>query len=117
MTYEETLRGLVEALRGELAALDAGDIATLERTAAAKQSAIAAVAAFPVGPRDEETQALVEEGAMLCEQAALRVNLLLAGVERRLNALAAASGHGHQLRYGRNGRMTASYRGIDLHAG
>ena len=117
MTYQETLRSLVETLRGELDILDAGDVASLERTAAAKQSAIAAVAAYPVGPRDEETQALLEEGAALCEQAALRVNLLLAGVERRLNALAAVSGHGNQLRYGRNGRMTASYHGIDLQAG
>jgi hypothetical protein len=117
MTYQEKLRRLVEVLRGELEILDGGDIASLERTAAAKQSAIAAVAAYPAGPRDEESQALIEEGAALCEQAALRVNLLLAGVERRLNALAAASGHGRQLRYGRNGRMAASYHGIDLHAG
>lgn len=112
--YQQTLKNLNDALRAELAALEAGDIAALESSTPVKLAAISALQLSPLAERDAEIDALIHEGAALCEQAALRVNLLLAGVERRLNVLANAAGHAPELRYGKSGRMEAGYRKIDL---
>lgn len=112
--YQQTLRTLNDTLRSELAALEAGDIAALESSTPAKLAAISALQLSPIAERDSKTDALIREGAELCEQAALRVNLLLAGVERRLSVLARAAGHGPTQRYGRDGRIDSGYRSIDL---
>src|SRR3546814_8398264 len=74
--YQQTLRNLNEALRQELAALDSGDVAALESSTASKLAAISALQLSPLVAPDDETEALIHEGAALCEQAALRVNLL-----------------------------------------
>lgn len=112
--YRQTLRNLNDALRAELAALDAGDLGALESSTAAKLAAISALQLSPLVEPDAETEALIHEGAALCEQAALRVNLMLAGVERRLNMLARAAGHATEVRYGRDGRIDGGYRRLDL---
>jgi hypothetical protein len=113
--YLQTLRNLNDALRAELDALDSGDIAALESSTAAKLAAISALQLSPLAERDPEIDALIHEGAALCEQAALRVNLLLAGVERRLSVLARAAGHAPAVGYGRDGRVASGgYRSIDL---
>lgn len=112
--YQQTLRALNDTLRAELAALEAGDIRALESSTPAKLAAVSALQLSPIAERDPETDALIHEGAALCEQAALRVNLLLAQVERRLGVLARAAGHGQVARYGRDGRMDGGYRTVDL---
>lgn len=112
--YQQTLRTLNETLRAELKALEDGNIAALESSTPAKLAAISALQLSPIADRDAETDALIREGAELCEQAALRVNLLLAGVERRLSVLARAAGHGQSHSYGKNGRVAGGYRSIDL---
>lgn len=112
--YQQTLRKLNDALKAELEALDSGDIGALESSTAAKLAAISALQLSPVAERDAEIDALIHEGAALCEQAALRVNLLLASIERRLGVLAGAAGHGPAVRYGRDGRVDAGLRRVDL---
>lgn len=112
--YRQTLKTLNETLRAELAALESGDISVLESSTPAKLAAISALQLSPIVESDAETDALIREGAELCEQAALRVNLLLAGVERRLAVLSRAAGHAPEVRYGRNGRMDGGYRSLDL---
>src|SRR3546814_21171108 len=112
--YQQTLRNLNEALRQELAALDSGDVAALESSTASKLAAISALQLSPLVAPDDETEALIHEGAALCEQAALRVNLLLAGIERRLNVLAYAAGTAPAAAYGREGRTAGGYRRIAL---
>src|SRR3546814_15753297 len=86
--YQQTLRNLNEALRQELAALDSGDVAALESSTASKLAAISALQLSPLVAPADETEALIHAGAALCEQAALSVNLLLAGLERRAAVLA-----------------------------
>ncbi len=112
--YQQTLRNLNDALRAELAALEAGDLLALKSSTPAKLAAISALQLSPIADRDPEIDALIHEGAALCEQAALRVNLLLATVERRLSVLARVAGHAQNARYGRNGRIDNGYRSIDL---
>src|SRR3546814_17004601 len=70
--YQQTLRNLNEALRQELAALDSGDVAALESSTASKLAAISALQLSPLVAPDDETEALIHEGAALCEQAAIR---------------------------------------------
>src|SRR3546814_12839541 len=86
--YQQTLRNLNDTLRAELAALEAGDIRALESSTPVKLAAISALQLSPIAAHDAETEALLHEGAALCEQAAHRVNLLLATVERRPNGRA-----------------------------
>ena len=54
-----------------------------------------------------QEQVMREVGAYLDALASARVNMLMAGVERRLSALTAASGAAPSLCYGRNGRTAA----------
>src|SRR3546814_6431199 len=110
--YQQTLRNLNEALRQELAALDSGDVAALESSTASKLAAISALQLSPLVAPDDETEALIPEGAALCEQAALRVTLLLAGIERRLHGLAHAAGHAPAAAYGRDARIAGAYGSI-----
>ncbi len=99
---------LLAAMRAELAALDDGDTAAIAAATTAKLAALAAVQrgtstanAVPL-PR-----AALETARSLNALASARVNMLMAGVERRLSALTAASGAGPSLCYGRNGRTAA----------
>jgi hypothetical protein len=112
--YRETLRRLLEAMRAEVAALDAGDLTALEAGTAAKLAAVSALQLSPLSARDPEVDAMIQEGAELNAKAATRVNLLLAQTERRIEALAAAKGHAAPQRYGRNGRMAAPLRRVEL---
>lgn len=99
---------LLAAMRAELAALDDGDTAAISAATAAKLAALAAVRhhtsaanAAPV------SRAALETARSLNALASARVNMLMAGVERRLSAFTAASGATPALCYGRNGRTAA----------
>ncbi|UAJ08688.1 hypothetical protein [Polymorphobacter megasporae] len=94
---------LLTAIRDELAALDTGDAAAIERATAAKLAALGAArtgGAIPV--------ARLHEARALNALAATRTNMLLAGVDRRLAALTAAAGRGVAICYGRDGRTSAA---------
>lgn len=112
--YRDTLRRLIEAMRAEVAVIEAGDLSALESSTAAKLAALSALQLSPLAEKDAEIEEMIREGAALNAQAAKRVNLLLAQTERKLDAFATAAGHAAPVRYGRNGRMAAPLRRIDL---
>ena len=88
---------LIDAIRGELAALDGGDADAIAAATAAK------LAALDAARREAAvTPARLAEARALNALASSRTNMLLAGVERRLAALTAADGRGGT--YGRDGR-------------
>lgn len=95
-------------MRAELAALDGGDSFAISAATAAKLTALAGVrrdaSAADAAPLP---RAALETARSLNALAAARVNMLMAGVERRLSALTAASGAAPPLCYGRNGRTAA----------
>ena len=90
---------LLGAMRDELAALDDGDAAAIGAATMAKLAALEAVRHATPVPR-----AALETARSLNALASARVNMLMAGVERRLRVLTAASGAEPTLCYGRNGR-------------
>lgn len=112
--YRDTVRRLLEAMRAEVVAIEAGDLSALERTTAAKLAALSSLQLSPLSEIDPEVEDMIREGARLNAQAATRVNLLLAQVERRLNGFASAAGHPAPIRYGRDGRMAAPLRRVEL---
>jgi hypothetical protein len=99
---------LLAAMRAELAALDDGDTATISAATAAKLAALAAVrrdaSATNAAPASRAT---LETAHSLNALASARVNMLMAGIERRLRALTAATGETPSLCYGRDGRTSA----------
>lgn len=98
----EVFDRLLAAMRDELAALDGSDAALIETATRRKVVALAAARdAAGVGPVQ------LREARDLNALAATRTNMLLAGVNRRLAALAAADGRG-SLCYGRDGRARLS---------
>lgn len=94
---------LLTAMCDELAALDTGDAAEIERATAAKLAALAGARSAGAIPVDR-----LHEARALNALAATRTNMLLAGVDRRLAALTAAAGRGVAICYGRDGRTSAA---------
>ena len=90
---------LLAAMRDELAALDSGEAEQIEAATRAKLAALIAVRNSPPAPRYQ-----LEEARDLNALASARVNMLMSGVERRLELLTAARGAPPTLCYGRKGR-------------
>lgn len=86
-------------MRDELEALDSGEASRIEAATAAKTAALDHVRRGGTVPL-----AQLAEARALNALAASRINVMMAGVERRLAALAGASGRGGALCYGRDGR-------------
>lgn len=97
----EPIDALLATMRDELDALDSGDAGRIE--AATRRKIVALAEVRGAGPIAVDR--LVEARA-LNALAATRTNMLMAGVDRRLAALAAADGRG-ALCYGRDGRTPA----------
>lgn len=95
----EAFDTLLAAMRDELAALDSGDAATIEAATAVKLAALDATRRATPAPVSR-----LHEASALNALAATRVNMLMAGIDRRLAALTAADGRASGLCYGRNGR-------------
>ena len=92
---------LLAALRCEIAALDGDDPDTIAAATAAKLDVLRSLRDAPPPP-----PAIVDAARALNALAAARTNVLMAGVGRRLRALAEATGRPRALTYGRDGRTT-----------
>ena len=92
---------LLSAMRAELDALDGDDAGTIQAATLVKLAALDAARTAPVPPRD-----VLDTARSLNALASARVNMLLAGIERRLAALTASAGVQPPLCYGRNGRSS-----------
>ena len=97
----EPFEVLLAAMRDELAALELDDAGAVETATAAKLAALHACAAAPAPP-----SALLDSARALNALAATRTASLIAGVDRRLRALATAAGRPPALCYGRDGRSS-----------
>lgn len=96
---------LIDAIRAEIAALEAEDAERIEAATAGKLAALQAVAADVAGgvpPRKD----LLATARDLNAEAALRARAKMLGVERRLAAVSVVAGRPAALVYGRNGRWT-----------
>ena len=94
---------LIDAIRGELAALDAEDAGGIEAATSVKLAALQAVQdemAAGVPPQ----RALLDEARALNAEAALRARAKILTVEKRLAAISAVAGRPAALVYGRDGR-------------
>lgn len=94
---------LIDAIRAELAALDAEDAAGIETATAVKLAALEAVKA-DIAAGAPAQKALLSEARDLNAEAALRARAKLVSVERRLAAVSTAAGKPAALVYGRDGR-------------
>lgn len=97
------LHRLNDAIRAELAALDAEDAAAIEAATADKLAALRAVHA-DVAAGAVPQRALLEVARDLNAEAALRARAKMVAVERRLAAVQRAAGKPAALVYGRDGR-------------
>ncbi|WP_419813786.1 hypothetical protein [Glacieibacterium sp.] len=89
---------LLAAMRDELDALDSDDAVRIEAATALKLAALGTT----VAPTPDELHAAQALNAL----ASARTSTLIAGVTRRLAALATAAGRPAALTYGRNGRTS-----------
>lgn len=94
---------LIDAIRAEIAALEAEDAAGIEAATAGKLAALQAVAADIAGGTPPN-RGLLAEARDLNAEAALRARAKMLGVERRLAAVSTAAGRPPALVYGRDGR-------------
>lgn len=94
---------LVDAIRTELAALEAEDADRIEAATAEKLAALQAVQSDIAGGAAPQRD-LLEEARALNAEAALRARAKIIGVEKRLGAVTAAAGRPAALVYGRDGR-------------
>ena len=94
---------LIDAIRAELAALEAEDAEGIEAATAVKLAALQAVQADIAGGVPPQ-RALLNEARELNAEAALRARAKILGVEKRLAAVSAVSGRPAALVYGRDGR-------------
>ena len=99
----DSFHQLNDAIRAELAALDAEDAAAIEAATAAKLAALRAVHA-EVAAGAAPQRALLEEARDLNAEAALRARAKMVAVERRLAAVQQVAGKPAALVYGRDGR-------------
>ncbi|GGE02262.1 hypothetical protein GCM10011529_05850 [Polymorphobacter glacialis] len=94
---------LVEAIRGELAALEAEDAMLIEAATAAKLAALQAVQADIDGGMPAD-RGLLGEARALNAEAALRARAKIITTEKRLAAVSVLAGRPAALVYGRDGR-------------
>lgn len=94
---------LVEAIRGEMAALEAEDAAAIETATADKLAALKAVQA-DVARGVPAERALLADAQALNAEAALRARAKILTVEKRLAAVSVLAGRPAALVYGRDGR-------------
>ena len=96
---------LIDAIRAEIAALEAEDAARIELATAGKLAALHAVETDIAGGTPPHRE-LLAEARDLNAEAALRARAKMLGVERRLAAVSTAAGRPAALVYGRNGRWS-----------
>jgi hypothetical protein len=94
---------LIDALRAELAALDAEDAEAIENATADKLAALQAVQ-DDMAAGSPPQRALLQEAQALNAEAALRARAKIITVEKRLAAVSSVAGKPAALVYGRNGR-------------
>jgi hypothetical protein len=94
---------LIDALRAELAALEAEDAAAIEAATADKLAALQAVQ-DDMAAGSPPQRALLQEAQALNAEAALRARAKIISVEKRLAAVSSVAGKPAALVYGRNGR-------------
>jgi hypothetical protein len=94
---------LIDALRAELAALEAEDPEAIEAATADKLAALQAVQ-DDMAAGSPPQRALLQEAQALNAEAALRARAKIISVEKRLAAVSSAAGKPAALVYGRNGR-------------
>ena len=99
----ENLERLNAAIRAEMAALAAEDVAAIEAATAAKLAALRAVHA-DVAAGQSPPRALLEEARDLNAEAALRARAKMIGVEKRMAQVSSQAGRPPALIYGRDGR-------------
>lgn len=94
---------LIDAIRGELAALDSEDAERIEAATAVKLAALDAVKS-DIAAGAPPQKALLAQARDLNAEAALRARAKILNVERRLAAVSTAAGRPAALVYGRDGR-------------
>lgn len=94
---------LIDAIRAELAALEAEDAGGIETATAEKLAALQAVQADIAGGVPPQ-KILLEEARVLNAEAALRARAKMLTVEKRLAGVTAVAGRPVALVYGRDGR-------------
>lgn len=94
MTRADALKGVIDALHAEIAALKSNDVTALERATADKLAGIEQVASLGTGPAGPELRALADEANRLNETCRIYVNLMAANVRRRLQTLTGQAGGG-----------------------
>ena len=95
----DAFAALLAAMREELVALDLGTADGIEAATLAKSAALDRVRHGAVYTTEQLTEARA-----LNALASSRVNMMIAGVDRRLRVLAGADGRSAALCYGRDGR-------------
>ncbi len=108
MIAQAALAEVIARTRDEIAAIDAGDLDALARATRAKLAAIEPLrsvdpATLAAGPAQET----LATAAALNREAAQRVNVARARIDRRLHALARAIGRPAPMAYGPDGRPAA----------
>lgn len=96
---------LIDALRAELAALDAEDAEAIENATADKLAALQAVQ-DDMAAGSPPQRLLLQEAQALNAEAALRARAKIISVEKRLAAVSNLAGKPAALVYGRNGRWS-----------
>ncbi len=94
---------LIDAIRAEIAALEAEDAPRIEAATAGKLAALQAVETDIAGGTPPQRE-LLAQARDLNAEAALRARAKMLGVERRLAAISTSAGRPAALVYGRNGR-------------
>ena len=103
LAAHKTIVALIDAIRSELAALEAEDAARIETATAHKLAALQAVQA-EIAAGSRPPRALLVEARDLNAEAALRARAKIVTVGKRLAAVSAVAGRPAALVYGRDGR-------------
>lgn len=90
----------------EMAALDGGDLDALRAATRAKMAVLGTLRALDGAEATGLPRTAVVRAAALNREAARRINLACARVERRIAALARAGGRDPATAYGPDGRLT-----------
>lgn len=113
-SFADAMAHWLNAVRQEIDAIDRQDLPALQQANDMKIASLAALKTAMPGAGDAARD-LIADAFALTREAGRRVNLALAGVERRLGALTGAIGHNTAAVYGGNGRIARGYGKIDLH--
>lgn len=100
------LEALIATQRALIEALDADDVAAVERGTAAVADAVTRIRATNPRFTGSDAKALAEEAVRLSDAARVRINVLSDMTQRRITRMAAATGKGKAAQtYGRTGRI------------